>query len=211
MNAERLETLLDQRYSIRQVAELSGKSYTTVRYWMKKYGLKSTYASYHMCRKWTDGQCVAAAKANTTIRGALQDMGLDPRGSNYRTFYRAVERLKVDISHMTGISPRKGESSGRGRPLSEYLVLDGPPINGKFKQRMIRDGLLDERCEICGMPPEWKGSRLVLRLDHISGNNRDNRRENLRLVCPNCDSQLPTFCSRNRNRNKMAKQVVLNH
>lgn len=35
-------------------------------------------------------------------------------------------------------------------------------------------------------------------LDHIEGDSTNNRRENLRLVCPNCDSQLPTFKARNR-------------
>jgi hypothetical protein len=35
-------------------------------------------------------------------------------------------------------------------------------------------------------------------LDHIDGNPTNNCRENLRLVCPNCDSQLATYKSRNR-------------
>ena len=36
-------------------------------------------------------------------------------------------------------------------------------------------------------------------MDHINGRASDNRRENLRLICPNCDSQLPTYKSRNKN------------
>ena len=54
------------------------------------------------------------------------------------------------------------------------------------------------RCAICGMAAEWNGQPLVLVLDHVNGDPEDNRRENLRLVCPNCDSQLPTFKARNR-------------
>ena len=51
-------------------------------------------------------------------------------------------------------------------------------------------------CLICGQGTVWNGKPLTLQLDHIDGNNRNNLRTNLRVICPNCHTQTPTFCSR---------------
>ena len=56
----------------------------------------------------------------------------------------------------------------------------------------------DHKCAICGCLDIWQGKQLVFVLDHIDGNADNNNRENLRLVCPNCDSQLDTFKSKNK-------------
>lgn len=48
------------------------------------------------------------------------------------------------------------------------------------------------KCSICGQEPFWQGKPLTLILDHINGKNHDDRLENLRWVCPNCNQQLDT-------------------
>ena len=59
------------------------------------------------------------------------------------------------------------------------------------------EGLIPYYCSVCKIEPMWQSKSLTLVLDHINGSNNDNRLENLRFVCPNCDSQLPTFKSKN--------------
>ncbi len=61
-------------------------------------------------------------------------------------------------------------------------------------------------CALCGLRAEWAGCPLVFILDHVNGDASDNQRANLRLVCPNCDSQLPTYKSRNRGRGRHARR-----
>lgn len=59
----------------------------------------------------------------------------------------------------------------------------------------------EAKCLWCGID-SWRGTKIVLELDHISGDKKDERRENLRLLCPNCHSQTPTFRSKNRKRTR---------
>lgn len=57
-------------------------------------------------------------------------------------------------------------------------------------------GLKQRRCELCGQDEIWQGRRIALILDHVNGVATDNRLENLRIVCPNCNASLDTHCGR---------------
>lgn len=62
------------------------------------------------------------------------------------------------------------------------------------------------RCQICGIS-EWQKCPVPLILDHISGNSQDWSLSNLRMVCPNCDAQLPTYKGRNRGNGRFSRRI----
>ena len=66
-----------------------------------------------------------------------------------------------------------------------------------------------EKCEICGVT-NWEGKPLSFVLDHINGNAGDHRSENVRIICPNCDSQTPTFGGRNIGNGRKARGLAMN-
>jgi len=56
-------------------------------------------------------------------------------------------------------------------------------------------------CNMCGIT-KWNNSDIILELDHIDGDSKNNELTNLRLLCPNCHSQTPTWRGRNINNGK---------
>lgn len=76
----------------------------------------------------------------------------------------------------------------------------------------LRKQLAAERgynCEICDTF-EWQGKPITLIVDHEDGNAGNNAPENLRLLCPNCNSQTDTFGGRNKGSGRKARGLPLN-
>jgi hypothetical protein len=84
----------------------------------------------------------------------------------------------------------------------DFLENNDKYCRGNYTPKYFKNDFLKEQgytCSICGCKQEHNGKPLVFILDHIDGNAANNRRDNLRCVCPNCDSQLETYKSKNKN------------
>jgi hypothetical protein len=70
--------------------------------------------------------------------------------------------------------------------------------------RSLLSKLKGYKCEMCGIS-EWNGQSITLIVDHIDGDAGNNMPTNLRLLCPNCNSQTPTFGGRNKGKGRKSR------
>lgn len=82
----------------------------------------------------------------------------------------------------------------------EFSCVKIGPIKDETNRREAKRYLVEKhghRCSICGLS-EWMGQPIPLVVDHIDGNPSNHKVENFRLVCGNCDMQLPTYKAKNK-------------
>lgn len=174
MKKEKIIELLHQNKSIRFIAKTLNCSNSTVSYYRQQLGL-----SYKLVFK----------KINEIDWNLVN---IEYNGSNKKEI-----QAKLNISNNLW---RKAFNKGfiKSRKLTDEHIFTK---NAKFNyRRQIRKWLLcvgENKCSVCGISNIWNNKPLVLQVDHINGINNDNRKENLRLICPNCHSQQDTYAGKN--------------
>lgn len=92
---------------------------------------------------------------------------------------------------------RSGIITTPAKRLTAEELFAKPRLRGTVKRVLLRAGILENRCEWCGLT-SWRGKPLSIQIDHRNGIANDHRLENLRMLCPNCHSQTMTYGGRNQ-------------
>jgi hypothetical protein len=100
-----------------------------------------------------------------------------------------------------GLKGDKRFISNQEHPNDIIFVENSTYPRHRLKKRLLRDNLIDYKCEVCLNIGFWNNKTIVLQIDHKNGTNDDNRLDNLRFLCPNCHSQTETYAGKNNRKN----------
>ncbi|MFC9700172.1 HNH endonuclease [Streptomyces sp. NPDC056943] len=136
-----------------------------------------------------------AVDASASIAEVLRRLDRPDTGTQRAHLRRWLTDDGLSTAHFLGQAHQRGKP-GAIKPAAEILVRHGGVrrTRSHLLRRALREVGVPEECSACGVGPEWLGKPMTLEIDHINGEWGDDRRENLRFLCPNCHATTDTWC-----------------
>lgn len=142
---------------------------------------------------FSDEDFTKIVKESNSFRELSRKLGYNSHSGDLMNMLKnRISKLNLDISHFLTYGKNRIERT------EENIFIENSTASQKTLRQWYKKGNYTPYiCSICGQEPIWQGKELTLILDHINGHNKDDRLENLRWVCPNCNQQLPTTNGKN--------------
>lgn len=142
--------------------------------------------------EFTDDEFIKICNESLSMRDASKKLNLP-----FSSFKRRAIKLNCYNTNQAGKGTIKMKFNRV--PLKEIFNGRNYLNTASLRNRLIREGYKEEKCECCGLI-EWLGKKIPLQLHHKDGNELNNSLENLQILCPNCHAQTDNWCSKNRKR-----------
>lgn len=144
----------------------------------------------------SDGEFIKLVNKCSCISDILRELGYSTNGNSWGIQIVKERMKKLNIS-FTKANPNYYKQDNTVIPLEKILIKDSEYNRTKLKERLVKEGLKEYKCECCGIT-KWNSKPITLQLHHINGIHNDNRLSNLQLLCPNCHSQTDNFGTKGR-------------
>ena len=180
---------------------LSGRSNTRLRGHAVRLGLDITPLDqqvrsrpFSRAARVNDDELSEIVRASLSTSEVARRAGYSAAGGSHAAISRRIKALGLDTSHF---DPRANAAPPALRLDAAVILVFDDHLPRRRRASVLRRAMLEMGvvyvCSLCGIEPFWNGQALRLEIDHVDGDWRNNRLVNLRILCPNCHTQTPTY------------------
>ena len=112
------------------------------------------------------------------LKDIVKKMGCSLNNKTIKKIKMKMDELNININDF---------SSSKDIPLETNNIKKN---NKEMKRQLLEKNLIENKCQSCKIGDMWNGRLLSLKLYYNNGNSNDKYLDNMRLLCPNCFTQI---------------------